>query len=279
MLWGEIMKKVMAILVSLTLICGISISALAAGSGAMMQDQKQDQTQDQTREPLKDQSCQQTEVSAAEREEARLQVRNKFQISDRANTQYQQRAQKMEQNGSFFKDIDQHWARAQINSAYCWGLINGYLDGDFNPDGKISGMEGILMSSRLMNCLLNGESSTETTENSIDWNLVPVWAREQLQEKTALRIAAQSQCYGETQLNRLEFAVMLAKAAEIKPADVSANTVVFLDQNDIPADDLGYVEPLRTLGIIQGNDGCFCPNQTVTRAEAAVMLIRMLEIL
>lgn len=61
-----------------------------------------------------------------------------------------------------------------------------------------------------MNCL-NGESSTETTENSIDWNLVPEWAREQLQEKTDLRIAAQSQCYGEAQLNRLQFAVMLIR--------------------------------------------------------------------
>ena len=52
--------------------------------------------------------------------------------------------------------------------------------------------------------------------------------------------------------------------------------MAFLDQSDIPAEDLGYVEELRILGIIQGNDGFFCPNQTVTRAEAAVMLMRML---
>ncbi|MEA4815104.1 MAG: S-layer homology domain-containing protein, partial [Oscillospiraceae bacterium] len=166
----------------------------------------------------------------------------------------------------------------QINSAYCWGLVNGYPDGSFNPDGKISGTGGTLMVSRLINCL-NGENSTETTEDSIDWDLVPEWAKEQLQEKTALRIAAQSQCYGETQLNRLQFAVMLAKAAGIEPAEVSADTVAFLDQDDIPAEDLGYIEELRALGIIQGNAGCFYPNQTVTRAEAAVMLIRMLGVI
>lgn len=72
---------------------------------------------------------------------------------------------------------------------------------------------------------------------------------------------------------------MLAKAAEIDPADVSADTVVFLDQSDIPAQDLGYIETLRTLGIIQGNDGCFSPNRAVTRAEAAVMLMKMLGVL
>ncbi|MEA4934875.1 MAG: S-layer homology domain-containing protein [Lawsonibacter sp.] len=306
------MKKVMAFVMSIILVCGISIPALAAGSGAMTQDQTQGQTQDQTsqsqtqgqtqdqtqsqtqnqtqsqtqdqtrdrtqeqiRDRLKDQGCQQTEVSAAQREQAKLQIRNQFQISDRANTQYQQRMQQMEQNGSCFNDTDQHWAMAQINLAYCWGLTNGYPDGGFNPDGKISGLGGILMASQLMNCL-NGESSTETAENSIDWNLVPEWAKEQLQETTTLRIATQSQCYGETQLNRLQFAVMLAKAAEIEPAEVSADTVVFLDQSDIPAQDLGYIETLRALGIIQGNDGCFSPNRAVTRAEAAVMLTKML---
>lgn len=272
----------MVFVMSIILICGSSISALAAGSGAVTQDQtrsqSQDRTQDQIRDRSKDQSCQQTEVSATQREQAKLLARNKFQISDRANTQYQQRVLQIEQNGYCFNDTDQHWAMAQINSAYCWGLTNGYPDGSFHPDGKISGIGGILMVSQLMNCL-NGESSTEPAENNIDWNLVPEWAKEQLQEATTLRIATQSQCYGETQLNRLQFAVMLAKAAEIDPADVSPDTVVFLDQGDIPAQDLGYIETLRTLGIVQGNDGCFSPNQVVTRAEAAVMLVKMLGVL
>lgn len=261
------MKKAMAFLISLILICGISIPAFAAGSGVMAQDQARDR--------LKDQSCQQTEVSAAERDQAKLQVRSRLHISDTANTQYQQRLQQQEQDGSCFSDTDKHWASAQINSAYCWGLVNGYPDGSFNPDGKISGTGGTLMVSRMMSCL-DAENSAETSEDSIDWNLVPEWAKEQLREKTALRIAAQSQCYGEAQLNRLQFAVMLAKAAGIEPADVSADTVAFLDQDDIPAEDLGYIEQLRTLGIINGNAGCFYPDQPVTRAEAAAMLIRML---
>lgn len=71
---------------------------------------------------------------------------------------------------------------------------------------------------------------------------------------------------------------MLTKAAGIEPVDVSADTVAFQDQSDIPAEDLGYIESLRTLGIIQGSDGFFHANQTVTRAEAAVMLTRMLGI-
>lgn len=275
------MKKTMTFMIALILICGFSIPAFAAGSEtttkSSVKEQTQSQTQDQTRDRLQDQSCQQTETSAADCEHARLQVRDRLQISSQAETQYQVRAQQQQQTQSSFTDTEQHWARAQINSAYCWGLINGYPGGGFGPNDNISGTEGVLMVSRLMSCL-NGENNSGTTEDSIDWNLVPEWAKAQLQEKNTLRIAAQSQCYGEQKVNRLQFAVMLAEAAGIEPADVSADTVVFLDQSEISAEDLGYIEALRTLGVIEGNDGCFYANQTVTRAEAAVMLTRMLEI-
>jgi hypothetical protein len=131
-----------------------------------------------------------------------------------------------------------------------------------------------------MNCLNAEDTQTETgTEANIDLSLVPEWAREQIQEGSALKIAAQSQCYGEEQLNRLQFTVMLAKALGVDPEEVSEDSVVFLDQSEIPQEDLGYISALRTLGIIQGTDGCFCADQTVTRAEAAAMVTRILEAL
>lgn len=264
------MKKLMAFIISIILICGISIPAFAAGSGSMTKSQNQDRTQDR--------SCEQTEVNATEREQAKLQVRNRLQISDQAETHYQERLQQQNQTRSCFNDTEQHWAREQISSAYSWGLINGYPSGGFNPDGNISGVESVLMMSRLMNCL-NAKDGTEVTETNIDWSLVPEWAKEQMREESALNIAAQSQCYGEAQLNRLQFAVTLAKAVGIEPTESLEDAVIFLDQSEIPAKDLGYIDALRTLGVIQGNDGCFCASQTVTRAEAAAMLTRMLEIL
>jgi len=272
------MKKIwMSVIISIMLVFSISISAFAAGSGSMTQDQTQDQTQSQTQDRAQDQSGKQTEVNTADREQARLQIRDRLQISDQAEAQYQDR-QQQDQTRSCFTDTEQHWAREQVSSAYSWGLINGYPNGDFNPDGVISGTEGVLMMSRLMNCL-NVEESQADPETSIDLNLVPEWAREQIQEESALRIAAQSQCYGEAQLNRMQFAVMLAKALGVEPEEVTEDTIVFLDQSEIPQEDLGYISALRTLGIIQGTDGCFCADQTVTRAEAAAMLTRILEAL
>lgn len=260
----------------------VSAFAVASGNGAQDQTQTQNQTQDQTQtqdrtqDKTQTQNRTQTTLREADREQARLQTRDRLQISEEAKSQYQEREQ--EHAGACFQDTEQYWAEEQINQAYNWGLINGYSDGSFNPNGNISGMAGILMTSRLANCL-NVADAEEETGSSVDWSTVPEWAKTQLQEKSALRIAEQSQCYGETQLNRLQFAVMLAKALDMEPADVSADTVVFQDQAEIPEEDLGYLDTLRTLGIIQGNDGCFCADQPVTRAQAAVMLTRMMEIL
>lgn len=261
------MKKLLySSLISMILIFSLAISAFAAGSGSMTQDRTESQDRVQTA------------VDEAEQEQARLQVRDRLQINEQAEDCYQERLQQQDQTGSCFSDTEQHWAREQITSAYNWSLINGYPNGDFNPDGNISGTEGILMASRLMNCL-NSDDTETGTESDIDWDLVPAWAREQLREASALKIAAQSQLYGEAQLNRLQFAVMLAEAIGLEPEDVGGDDIVFLDQDEIPSDDLGYINALRTLGIIQGSDGCFYGNHIVTRAEAAAMLTRVLDML
>lgn len=260
----------MTLVMAAVLICGSSVPAIAAGTGGMAQEQTQEQTQTQIQT--------QTEVDLADREQARLQARDRLQISDEAKTQYQERLQKQDQTASCFCDTRQYWAEEQIQTAYNWGLVNGYSTGEFRPENNISGVEGVLMTSRLMNCL-NGETAANAEKGSIDWNLVPDWAKEQMQDQTALNIAAQSRFYGEAQLNRLQFTVMLAKAMGVEPVENPESSVVFLDQSEIPQEDLGYLAAMRTLGIIQGKDGCFCGDETVTRAEAAVMLTRVLEIL
>lgn len=247
----------------------------------MLQDQTQDQDQtrlqDQTQDQTRLQDQKQTSVDQAVRDQARLQLREKLRISEAAKIQQQERQSTQEQakSGSF-SDAKQHWASEQIASAYNWGFINGYQDGTFKPDGDISGSEGIIMVSRMINCMNNNEEST-ANKAEIDLNAVPVWAREMIQEQTASRIAAQSRVYGEGQLSRLQFTVMLAKALKLEPTLNSGENVIFLDQENIPADDLGYINSLRILGIVEGSGGNFNPDKQVSRAEAASMLMRIVD--
>jgi len=263
-------KRVNVLIMVCIMLFSMPVWAEASGSGA--QDQTRDQTRllDQDQDQTKLQDQEQTKLDQEAQDQARLQLKDRLQISDSIKIQQQERLQLQDQTQSF-ADVQQHWAREQITSAYNWGLVNGYQDGNFDPDGDISGAEGIIMVSRMMNCMTNTDNTTNANAE-IDLDAVPVWARETIQEQSALRIAAQSQVYGEEQLNRLQFAVMLAKALGLEPTADLGDTVVFLDQDSISESDLGYINVLRTLGIIAGNNGSFNPGQLVSRAEAAFVM-------
>ena len=268
------MKKALyTSVLAVILIVSMSVDAFAAGAGDLSRSQDQERLQDQIQQQDRNQTC----VSEADKEQSRLQLKSKLQIAEQALTKQQERAQQKDKSQACFSDVQQHWAIEQIESVYSWGLINGYPDGSYNPSGNISGIEGVLIASRITNCL-DGELAQGGTADDVDWTQVPLWARDQLMEASALRIATQSQDYGEAQLNRLQLAVMLAKAIGIEPAEVPNDSVVFLDQNEIPTYELEYINALRTLGIVNGNNGKFYPNQAVTRAEAAAMLSQVLEI-
>lgn len=259
------MKKLITILLAVLLLFSLSSVAFAADK-----IQEKDQTHQQDR----DQTC----IDDATKDQACDQLRDRLHVTDDALAAQQDRTQGQNQNQNQFSDMQQHWARETVMSAYYWGLVNGYPDGSFQPDGDISGIEGILMMSRAMNCVA-GLDATVASEDDVNWEDVPLWARELLREQTALQIATQSQLYGESQLNRLQFVVMLAKAMGVEPIEVPEDTVVFLDQDEIPTEFLGYVYAMRTLGIIQGNNGNFYANQYVTRAEAVTILARVMNIL
>ncbi len=271
-------KSILILILTGIMVIGITIPALATCSGDRTQDRLQTRSQDQT--CLQD--CQQTQITAGDQEQTRQQLRSRLYLTDNAKIQQQDRLRQQDQTQCPFTDMTQHWARTQIQSAYAWGFVNGYSDGSFNPGRNISGVEGVLMMSRMMNCLATTDAEADIlleTTDEIDWNLIPLWAREQLGERTALRIASQSDFYGEGQLNRLQFAIMLAKALGVDPLEPTADTVVFIDQNEITPANLGYINTLRTLGIIEGTDGYFYPDAPVTRAESACMLIRAIELI
>jgi hypothetical protein len=269
---------------SLILILSISLPAFAYDHSyankklAGRHGQTQEQSGDEAGAEMNDTADTDTGTSH-KREQARLRLKIKIQINEKFKEQKNERQQKNSPiYYSCFNDTDVHWARVQVKLAYNWGLINGYPDGSFGPNGKITGTEGTLMVGRLIDCLLL-DNSEDVSEDEVDWSCIPAWAMDNMKKKTVLRIAVNTQCYGQNELNRLQFAVMLAKAMKLEPAELDPNTALFTDQADIPPEDLGYIAALYELGIIQGYDGAFSAGRLVTRAEAAAMLTRVLEIL
>lgn len=220
----------------------------------------------------------QTCVRVEDRDNAIEQIREKLQINEKARIEYDARLQMRNKEELCFFDIKNHWAISQIEYTYNWGVINGYPDDSFKPDNNITELEGVIMISNMMN-QIKGEEVSNVSESAIDWETVPKWAQEKLKEKNALRIAAENQLYGSNYLNRLQFILMLINATSIQSTNVSENCLIFIDQNEISEKDLGYINTIRNMGIIIGDNGMFYPQQLVTRGEASVIIARVLNII
>lgn len=81
--------------------------------------------------------------------------------------------------------------------------------------------------------------------------------------------------YPERTVSRTEFLVMAMHAAGINDVPVCASTS-FYDDAQIPSSMRGYVAAAYSLGYISGTNVsgnlCFLPNESITRAEAAVIV-------
>ena len=94
------------------------------------------------------------------------------------------------------------------------------------------------------------------------------------------QIGSQSYFYPDQAVSRGEFVVMAMHAMGMTELQ-SVNRTLFTDDDAIPASMKPYLATAYELGFIQGEtlaDGslCFSPRRGITRAEAAVILSRML---
>ena len=173
-----------------------------------------------------------------------------------------------------FTDIAGHWAESDIKRAAAKGIVSGYPDGTFKPNHPVTRAEFTVMLTGALQ--LEEQSATVTfTDN----DQIGKWA------KQAVAQAVQTEMINgyedgsfrpNAHITRAEMAVMIARALKLP---LKANSVtVFADDEAIPQWAKSSVEAIRAIGISSGREGNkFVPSETATRAEAAVMLLRMLE--
>ncbi|EFM12576.1 coagulation factor 5/8 type domain protein [Paenibacillus curdlanolyticus YK9] len=172
-----------------------------------------------------------------------------------------------------FSDLVGHWAEEQILLAAEKKLINGYPDGTFQPDRTITRAEFVVM---LMHALQPDAKGAELT--FADSNEIGQWAQEAIAAAVKAGIV-QGYSDGSFQPNatitRAEVAVMVKRALGTASA---ASAAGFSDQADIPQWAQDAVDLLQAEGFIQGRSGNrYEPNAQTTRAEAAVLLLRILQ--
>lgn len=172
-------------------------------------------------------------------------------------------------------DIAGHWAEGSIKQAVSKKIVGGYPNGTFKPDNAVTRAEFTVMLAGAFNLDGNGAAVTFTDNDQIGQ-----WAKRAVALTLQMEIVNGYQDGSfrpDKHITRAEMASMIAHALKL-PRNVNAATS-FADDEDIPAWAKGAVEALQKLGIANGRGGNqFVPNDTVTRSEAVVMLLDMLEV-
>ncbi|NPV73960.1 MAG: S-layer homology domain-containing protein [Pelotomaculum sp.] len=165
-----------------------------------------------------------------------------------------------------FSDVKEHWAKSSINKMSAIGLFNGYGDGTFRPDDPITGAEAVALVMRM--------ADVDEPEEDIDTGDAPDWAKKSVQKAVYKGVININRFHSQVQASRAQTAVMVAKALNLSPVDTAG--IPFVDGVLISPEDAGYIMALYQAGIIKGTpDGRFNPNSSITRAEMAVIMERI----
>lgn len=174
-------------------------------------------------------------------------------------------------NGAFFRDLENHWAKNEIQSLVELGIINGYEDGTFRPENMVTRIQFTALTVRMMGY------ETEGTVQSFEDIPSSHWAHPVVQAAIEQGILVRSE-YGSRfepnkPLTREEMAIMMARTLKLTPEDVSALT--FKDKGSITKEQ-GLLSAAVKAGLINGRpDNTFGPKATSTRAQASAILKRL----
>jgi methionine-rich copper-binding protein CopC len=173
-----------------------------------------------------------------------------------------------------FTDIAGHWAENSIIRAASQKLVSGYPDGTFKPNNPVTRAEFTVMLIRALKLDGTGDALDFTDQAKIG-----SWAKQAISlavQEGIVNGYADGSFRPNAPITRSEMSLMIAKALKL-PLDANAQTG-FADNADIPKWAKGAVKALREIGIVNGRSADkFVPNDTATRAEAVVMLLRMLD--
>jgi hypothetical protein len=174
-------------------------------------------------------------------------------------------------------DIEGHWAQSNIERALALGIVNGYGNGVFRPDNKISRVELVAMLARA----LGWEAEAQDVSGALgfaDAEAIPSWARLAVAGAVAsgiIRGYEDGTFRPGSLTNRSELAAIAAKSLKL-PMAASKEGLAFSDADQIPAWASEYVSAVYEAGVMRGRSASrFAPLGTVTRAEAAVLILNV----
>ena len=191
---------------------------------------------------------------------------------------------------SSFPDTQGHWAQEQIEAAVQSGWVSGYPDGTFRPDATITRAEFVKMLLSATNMdpyskLVQWMKGSNKTNQGPLTDMSSHWLTKQGLTDVALASGLvvvddynEHKFQPEKAIARYEITLMADRALGlVYPATHEENIdLSFTDKDTIQDWMRGYIKQATNVGILKGYpDGSFGPKKTATRAEAVVMVSRV----
>lgn len=177
-----------------------------------------------------------------------------------------------------FEDIEDHWAKEDIEFAAARGLLAGTGKKQFSPDGAITRGEFAAALGRLAGIEPAGYSSRSFADikAGASYGAYAEWAA----EKGIMEASQDTRFCPDDPVTREQMAVIMVKFAEQTGYSIlyALSPVTFTDSGSISEGAAEAVALLQRAGILQGKDGgSFEPQAYATRAEVSAMLRRFIE--
>ena len=177
---------------------------------------------------------------------------------------------------SGFRDVSSsHWANEYIEELASKNIIGGYDDGTFKPNNSVTREEFVKM--------IIGAAGLLSLDKECNFADVPnnAWYYDYVASAYATGIISgvDDAAFGiGTNITRQDVAVIAARVLAYLGKTPTATTETTLTDVDTVADyATDSVKLLNSIGIINGyDDGSFMPNNTLTRAEAATIICKLI---
>ncbi|BFT72326.1 S-layer homology domain-containing protein [Paenibacillus sp. P36] len=180
-----------------------------------------------------------------------------------------------------FTDTNGHWAEMIINNAASYGIVNGYPDGSFKPDGSVTRAEFATMLMKAVGFLTPGGLADPTAPLSFeDADQIGSWAVTAIQQAVQLGIISGYPDGTFRPGAGITHSEMLAMAVRATKHQINVGGATgYNDDGLIPSWAKDFVATGKQFGLI-ANDmtpgNIFGPYKASTRAESASVILNML---
>lgn len=190
-----------------------------------------------------------------------------------------------------FTDMQNHWAREDVEYLAGLGVVKGTSDTTFSPDQKMTACEALLFCSRA-----TGVSAGDKAKIAADWadwlgdtlpESVYSWTAEEMSVCLETGIISTAELEAMCQsgallksISRENLAMYLVRAMQLggMAKNLTSYPMTFADTAVISEVLRPYVYLLNTYGIVKGNTANeFMPQGSLTRGEMATMLRRTID--